>query len=110
MATSRWCGATPCMSCPPITTEPESGVSRPAIRRRSVVLPDPDGPSTARRSPSETVRSSDSSAGVAGPYFLDSFRSSITDVSPFLPDQGESRRTLHKGSNVAHLDRLVDLL
>src|SRR3546814_12245820 len=31
---------------------PESGKSRPAIRRRNVVLPEPDGPSNARHSPS----------------------------------------------------------
>jgi hypothetical protein len=30
---------------------PEVGCSKPAIRRRQVVLPEPDGPSIAKNSP-----------------------------------------------------------
>src|SRR3990172_5355995 len=36
---------------------PEVGWSNPAIRRRLVVLPDPDGPSRVKNSPSRTSRS-----------------------------------------------------
>ncbi len=39
---------------PAIRTVPASGVSKPAIRRSSVVLPQPDGPSRATTSPCST--------------------------------------------------------
>src|SRR5216684_3755180 len=42
--------------CPPIQTSPRSGLSRPAMRLSSVVLPDPDGPMMPRNSPSATSR------------------------------------------------------
>src|SRR5882724_1946822 len=44
---------------------PDVGVSRPAIVRRSVVLPAPVGPSTTRSSSLATVRSIPESASVA---------------------------------------------
>src|SRR5437868_5447440 len=40
----------------PIQTSPSLGRSRPAMRLRSVVLPDPDGPMMPRNSPLETSR------------------------------------------------------
>ena len=42
---------------PPIQTDPAVGGSRPATSRKRVLLPDPDGPTIARNSPSSTVRS-----------------------------------------------------
>src|SRR6516165_7846884 len=42
--------------CPPIQTSPRSGLSRPAMRLSSVVLPEPDGPMMPRNSPSATSR------------------------------------------------------
>src|SRR5438067_594824 len=42
---------------PPIESWPVSGLSRPAIRFRSVVLPEPEGPMMPRNSPSATSRS-----------------------------------------------------
>src|SRR5258708_29878781 len=41
---------------PPIQTSPEVGTSSPAIMRKRVVLPDPDGPSRTRNSPSRLSR------------------------------------------------------
>ena len=41
-------------SFPEIEISPESGSSKPAINLRSVVLPDPEDPSTATNSPSVT--------------------------------------------------------
>ena len=38
-------------------TLPEAGSMLPATARRSVVLPDPDGPTTPTNSPSPTARS-----------------------------------------------------
>ena len=43
---------------------PRSGWSKPAIRRSSVVLPDPEGPSTAAKPPAGTVRSTSLSTAV----------------------------------------------
>ena len=40
------------MSSPSSRMRPASGVSKPAITRSSVVLPQPDGPSSAKNSPS----------------------------------------------------------
>ncbi len=40
------------MSRPPMTIRPRVGESIPAIRFRSVVLPEPDGPISATYSPS----------------------------------------------------------
>jgi len=39
------------MSWPPTWTRPESGISKPAIMRKDVVLPQPDGPSSEKNSP-----------------------------------------------------------
>ena len=44
------------------TTHPASGCSKPAIIRSSVVLPQPDGPSTARSSPGSMSRFSSRTA------------------------------------------------
>src|SRR5215831_14706802 len=62
MASPRLRGGRPETSRPPICTRPEDCVSRPAMIRNKVVLPQPDGPSRARNSPSATRRSTRSSA------------------------------------------------
>src|SRR5262245_8712211 len=51
MPMSRLCTATSVMSSPPTNTRPESGISKPAIMRRDVVLPQPEGPSSEKNSP-----------------------------------------------------------
>ena len=53
------------MSRPPISTRPAVCVASPAMMRSSVVLPQPDGPSSATSSPSATVSETLSSAMVA---------------------------------------------
>src|SRR5664279_4868756 len=60
MATSRSLGSTSLTTRSPMRTTPEVGVSRPAMMRRAVDLPHPDGPSRTRDSPGSTssVRSS----------------------------------------------------
>src|SRR5205814_1476768 len=50
------------ISSPPRRTEPRSGRSKPAISRSVVVLPEPDGPSSVKNSPSPTRRSTLSTA------------------------------------------------
>ena len=63
--TSRWCAETRVMSRPASTMRPLCGVSRPAMARMVVVLPQPDGPSSASNSPSATPRSSAGTATLA---------------------------------------------
>src|SRR4051794_7901516 len=50
--------------------EPEVGCSKPAIIRREVVLPQPDGPSSDRNSPWYTSRSTSSTATTSVPNRL----------------------------------------
>ena len=47
---------------PPTTISPLSGVSRPAMQRRIVVFPQPDGPSRAKNSPRRTENVTPSAA------------------------------------------------
>ena len=50
------------MSLPPSVIVPEVGVSSPATIRSVVVLPQPEGPSSAKNEPLGTSRSSDFTA------------------------------------------------
>ena len=60
MPTRRFSGgidpAGPATTSSETTTQPASGCSKPAITRSSVVLPQPDGPSTAISSPRSISR------------------------------------------------------
>src|SRR3989304_6945645 len=51
MFTARLLGGISPMSWPSIRTWPSVGTSRPASMRSNVVLPQPDGPSSAKNSP-----------------------------------------------------------
>src|SRR5215216_2859668 len=62
MAMSRCLGAASVTSSPPIRMLPSVTSSRPAIMRRSVVLPQPDGPTSTRNSPSAISRLTSSTA------------------------------------------------
>src|SRR5882762_10712554 len=65
------------MSAPPSVTRPASGRSNPAMIRSVVVLPEPDGPSSVKNSPSPTLRSTSSTA-TTSPYV---FRIPSADTS-----------------------------
>src|SRR5207244_8540272 len=65
------------MSAPRSVTRPVSGRSKPAMIRSVVVLPEPEGPSSVKNSPSPTVRSTSSTA-TTSPY---AFRILSTDTS-----------------------------
>ena len=56
MFTGRWCGGSCVTSVPCNLMEPASGLSKPATIRSSVVLPDPEGPSIVKNSPSPISR------------------------------------------------------
>src|ERR1700751_1489875 len=62
MPMSRLAAGTPDISLPSTSTTPESAVSKPARMRSAVVLPQPDGPSSATSSPGAMSRVSASSA------------------------------------------------
>ena len=65
MPMSRRAAGTDEMSLPSIRTEPVSAVSKPATMRSAVVLPQPDGPSSATSSPGAISMDSPSRARVA---------------------------------------------
>src|SRR2546430_13184024 len=67
MATSRSAGGRGVTSRSPIRTSPSVGSSSPAMHRRAVVLPQPDGPSSTRNSPSRTSSDSSCNARLAPP-------------------------------------------
>jgi hypothetical protein len=74
------------MSVPFTRTVPSVEVSRAPMRFSSVVLPDPDGPSTTTNSPGSTRRSTSSSAVTAtmpSPNRLDTPVNSIIVIGPF---------------------------
>ena len=66
MFTSRSNGGTSVTSRPRSSTAPSSGRSKPAIIRRQVVLPDPDGPSIVKNS-SVSIESSTWSTATTSP-------------------------------------------
>ena len=55
MLVGRLLAGTPAISLPSISTTPEDIPSNPAMVRRSVVLPQPDGPSSEKNSPARIV-------------------------------------------------------
>src|SRR5437762_3415660 len=85
MAMSRSGGATSLTTSPPSRTSPELARSRPAAIRRTVVFPDPDGPTRTRNSPSAMSRSRSSTATVdsLGPRPLDGrdMRAQVRDAT-----------------------------
>ena len=62
MLTGRRLGSTPRIDWPPIFTSPSSGAMKPAIIRKSVVLPQPDGPRIEKKLPCATASDSASTA------------------------------------------------
>src|SRR5438874_34088 len=69
MATPRSPGGSPSIRRPSSHTSPESALSRPAMMRSKVDLPDPDGPRNAMNSRASSVRLTSSSTGVAPKLF-----------------------------------------
>ena len=65
IAVGRWFGPRPLMSRPPIAMRPSVGWRKPAIMRRIVVLPQPDGPRIEKNSPASTANDTSPTARVA---------------------------------------------
>src|SRR3569833_189183 len=57
MPTLRWLGLSGVTSLPSMTIRPEVGPSKPATMRSTVVLPQPEGPSSEMNSPCSMPRS-----------------------------------------------------
>ncbi len=86
MLTGRWCGGMALMSSPSSRMRPSVGVSKPASMRSSVVLPQPDGPSSAKNSPC-AMSSDRPSTAVSAPNRFDtaSKRTSGAVACPIVP-------------------------
>src|SRR5437868_4495533 len=81
----RSVGGTSFTTSSPISTSPELACSRPAVMRRTVVLPEPDGPTSTRNSPSAISRSRPSTPTVPSLNTLRSRRNSIPATSASVP-------------------------
>src|SRR6185312_3928448 len=73
-----------------ISTSPELGVSSPASMRSKVVLPQPEGPTSTRNSPSRTDRSMPSTALPESKCLVSACVSTVAIVP--LPPSRQSRR------------------
>src|SRR5690242_722684 len=81
MAMLRFLGATSVTSRPSMWMLPEVTLSNPAIMRKAVVLPQPEGPSRTMNSPGSTASDS-SCTTVRGPKFFEMrSRSTVTAAS-----------------------------
>jgi hypothetical protein len=62
MLVGRWLGGTVDIGWPSMKISPLVGASKPASMRKSVVLPQPEGPSSEKNSPRPMSKSSSSTA------------------------------------------------
>src|SRR5689334_2494912 len=81
---------------------PEVGVSRPTSMRASVVLPDPDSPTTASDSPSPTVNVTSSTATISSPRAAPRTRNTLRSrsTSSTGPALATGARLLAQGAQV----------
>src|SRR4029453_17111238 len=94
MAMSRWGGSKSVTSTPPIETVPSVTSSRPAIIRKSVDFPQPDGPTSTMNSPSATVSVTSSTARTPPANSFVTWASSIAAM------RGKSVARLHRPHDV----------
>src|SRR5215471_12880891 len=87
MAISLSGGATSFTISPPIRTSPPDARSRPAAIRRTVVFPDPEGPTRTRNSPSATTRFRSSTATVPPANALRRVWNSSSAISASVPSR-----------------------
>src|SRR5215475_2761548 len=90
---SRSRGETPFTTFPPIAIAPEVGSSSPAIMRRAVVFPHPDGPTRTMNSPSAMVHVRVSTAVVPfGKTFVTSWNETSATITTSCVSGGDSRQ------------------
>src|SRR5581483_11759931 len=85
MLTSRLFGGMPVTSEPCSQMVPVVGSSNPAIIRMVVVLPQPDGPSREKNSPSAMVRSSPATAVTTPPRAWNSLTTPVSSMAGSEP-------------------------
>ena len=89
MAMSRSLGGRSLTTRSPIRTSPEVTSSSPAIIRRAVDLPEPEGPTKTMKSPSGMSRDRSFTAGTPPGYRLVTWSSSMRAISaPRFPLPG----------------------
>src|SRR5467141_28032 len=93
-------------SSPPSRIRPEVGSSRPAIMRSVVVLPQPEGPSRQKKSPSGTVKVEPRTARNS-PKLLRRFSTRISAMALLreLRDEGEQRGPHQGGEERVRVER-----
>src|SRR5690349_12638245 len=97
------------MRLPPNAIEPESSSQKPAIIRSSVVLPQPEGPSSVKNSPSRISSETSRTAGTEPKDRLT--RSMLTVVNGRARRSGDARRRRGVPLPLARfLDEFLDLL
>src|SRR5579871_3083166 len=92
MPISRLAAGTEEMSLPSTSTEPVSAISKPATMRSAVVLPQPDGPSSATSSPGAISRDMPSRALVAPKARVRFRRDTLVPSRPPGPPRSRWRR------------------
>src|SRR4051812_23689212 len=89
---SRFFGCRSFTTLSPIRMSPEVISSSPAVMRRAVVLPEPEGPTRTRNSPSATARLSESTARVPSENALETSANSIEAiVARYLQNHAKAR-------------------
>src|SRR5438067_7992473 len=86
----------------PMTMSPLVCFSRPAIMRRSVVLPQPEGPRRTRNSPSRVERSTPSTAVCSWKTFRIAFVSTVA-IAPRKQTKGRGRLRLEASPGPASI-------
>ncbi len=97
-------GSSDATGTPPTVTLPAAGASTPASSRLSVVLPAPDGPTTASRSPGVTVRSTPRSTSPPPSY---AYRTPVTSIRSSA-GSGASPRPAARGARARPSTRAND--
>src|SRR5918995_3909326 len=94
MATSRWRGGLSVTSLSPIVMRPAVASSRPAIRRSSVVFPQPEAPTSTMNSPSSIGRlRSRTAAKPFGKVFVTRSRTIPATWGPTIPPRRADEKT-----------------
>src|SRR5690242_17213929 len=88
-------------SRPASSMRPESGRSNPAIKRSSVVLPDPEGPTRVKNSPRLTTRSMPSTTTTWPKFFR---MASSLRAGPFAASLMGGHDVLELGVSRARID------
>src|SRR5262245_9015578 len=100
---SRSWGETPFTTSPPMATAPEVGSSSPAIIRRAVVFPQPDGPTSTMNSPSAIVQVSASTAVIPfGKTFVTSWNETSATIRTSRVSGCDSRQH-HRAGQVLRM-------